>query len=232
MRASIRAMRAPILCTIAIPVTLLLGGCQTDAREVDPIAPPNSPAAAYSHGPAQWSDPVNLGLTVNSPFVDFTPEISKDELSLYFSSNRPGGLGSNDLWVSRRPRVDAPWEQPVNLGSVVNSPANDGAPHLSRDGHLLYFTTNRPGGLGGNDVWMSWRDDVHDDLAWNAPVNLGVGVNGPGFDAGATRWGPEFYFTSDHGETFPWTSTSARSRTGGPTVQPSWWRSSAASATT
>ena len=144
---------------------------------------------------SDWSVPVNLGPAVNSPFVDNLPALSKDGLSLYFTSNRPGGVGALDLWVSRRADVDEPWGLPVNLGAVVNSEANDAAPELSRDGHYLYLTSNRPGTLGSNDIWVSWRADVHDDLAWEAPVNLGPPISGPAFDAGAALRRPEFYFT-------------------------------------
>lgn len=176
----------------ALLVTLL-GGCGPEPGVA-------GPGAAREAGLAEsdvWSAPVNLGATVNSPFVDFTPELSPDGLSLYFSSNRPGGSGGPDLWVARRPAADAPWEAPVNLGPALNSPANDGAPHVSLDGHRLYFTSNRPGGSGDNDVWVSWRNHVHDDSAWEPPVNLGPNVNGPSFEAGANLWSREFYFTSD-----------------------------------
>src|SRR5919112_148592 len=63
-----------------------------------------------------WSRPVNLGTVVNSPFIDFTPEISPDGLSLYFGSDRPGGQSpAPDIWVSRRASLDASWGAPVNL---------------------------------------------------------------------------------------------------------------------
>jgi len=118
-------------------------------------------AAGPDSGAAQrysdWSEAANLGPTINSPFTDFTPEISKNGLSLYFSSGRPGGFGLNDLWVSQRAGVDAEWGPPMNLGFLINSGANEAAPHLSRDGHYLFFTSNRPGGLGSNDLWVSRR---------------------------------------------------------------------------
>jgi Tol biopolymer transport system component len=129
--------------------------------------------------------------------------MSKDGLSLYFSSNRPGGSGLNDLWVSQRPDVDAGWGPPVNLGSTVNSIANDAAPHLSRDGHYLFFTSNRVGGFGSNDLGVSRRIQPHDDFAWEEPINLGFPVNDASFDAGATLWQREFYFTSDRQSSGP-----------------------------
>jgi hypothetical protein len=137
---------------------------------------------------------MNLGPVVNSPFGDNLPELSKDKLSLYFTSGRPG-LGGLDLWVSQRESKHAAWGAPINLGPTVNSTDNDAAPNLSRDGHYLFITSNRPRGLGSNDIWVSWRRDVHDDFGWTTPVNLGAPINGATFDAGAAFHRPEFYFT-------------------------------------
>jgi len=135
---------------------------------------------------SDWSAPVNLGPIVNSSFNDFAPAVSKDELSLYFSSDRPGGYGSTDIWVSRRNSRDDPWGTPVNLGPSVNTSFGERAPAFSRDGHWMFFVSERPGGLGADDIWASWRTNIHDDFGWQAPINLGAGVNGATFDAGAT----------------------------------------------
>ena len=102
-----------------------------------------------SFASSEWSAPVNLGPVVNSSFGDNNATLSPDGLSLYFASDRPGGLGLTDLWVARRASVDSPWEAPVNLGAPVNTPFADGAPALSIDGHLLFLHSNRPGGRGG-----------------------------------------------------------------------------------
>jgi hypothetical protein len=63
-----------------------------------------------------WCEPVNLGATVNSAFNEQYPTITPNGLSLYFESNRPGGEGGLDLWVSQRTSVDSPWETPQNFG--------------------------------------------------------------------------------------------------------------------
>ena len=119
---------------------------------------------------SEWSEPVNLGPVINSAFEEFLPEISKNGLSLYFASNRPGPFGEEDLWVSRRATPDDAWGEPVNLGSSVNTIFNERSPALSRDGHLLFFATNRPGGSGGFDIWVSWRAHTRDDFGWQPPV--------------------------------------------------------------
>jgi hypothetical protein len=143
----------------------------------------NNAAAASTF--SDWSAPVNLGPIVSSPFNDFAPAVSKNGLSLYFSSDRPGGFGSSDIWVSRRKRRDDPWGVPLNLGPLVNTSFGERAPAFSRDGHWMFIVSERSGGLGGDDIWASWRTNIHDDFAWQPPINLGSGVNSATFDAGA-----------------------------------------------
>jgi hypothetical protein len=138
-----------------------------------------------AHAPAQeWAAPVNMGPVVNSSADDVLAFLSRDELSLYFSSNRPGGfadpatgLPSVDIWVSQRERADGPWGSPAPLGANINSGANDRSPSLSRDGHFLYYSTDRPGGFGHLDIWVSYREHTQDDFGWQPPVNVGSGVN-------------------------------------------------------
>ena len=138
---------------------------------------------------SEWGPPVNLGCGgINSPSDDLGPGISKDGLSFYFASNRPatGAPGGLDIYLAQRPSPDAPWGDPSNLGPAVNSPFTENAVSLSRDGHWLFFNSNRPGGFGDTDIWASYRERVHDDFGWQTPVNLGPGVNTAGFDAGAS----------------------------------------------
>lgn len=110
--------------------------------------------------------------------------LSRDELSLYFVSTRVRGLGGADIWVSRRASVDAAWGDPVNLGPSVNGPGIDASPVVSLDGHLLFFSSDRAGGLGSNDIDVARHADKNDDLAWGPAVNLGPDVNTPAFEAG------------------------------------------------
>jgi len=152
---------------------------------------------------ADWTTPVNLGDVVNSPFADVLPALSKDGRSLYFSSTRPGGFGAQDIWVSQRADDAAPWGPPFNLGAAINSAFNDVGAAFSRDGHWLFFHSDRPGGFGGFDLMASWRPNVHDDFGWQTPVNLGAAVNSVFNDAGASyledgeNGTPQLYFGSD-----------------------------------
>ncbi len=124
-----------------------------------------------------WSAPVNLGPAINTAAFEQGPAISKNGLSLYIQSNRPGGFGGNDIWVSQRPSIDAPWGAPQNLGPNINTLFDEGAPSLSIDGHRLYFQSNRPGGFGGADIYVSRRHNKRDDFGWQPAENLGSGVN-------------------------------------------------------
>jgi Tol biopolymer transport system component len=173
-----------------------------------------SSAAFAERKYSDWDTPVNLGCgTINSAVDDFGPAISKDGLSLYLSSNRPGstptsaGTLSNDIWAATRPSVNDPWDTPVNV-TAVNSASIDSNASFSRDGHWMFFNSDRPGsmldamGLPSVDIWASYREHVHDNLDWGTPFNLGPGVNTAGFDGGASYFendgsgAPQLYFGS------------------------------------
>jgi hypothetical protein len=175
----------------------------TSQAPVEPVSYKSADVPRYS----DWSAPVNLGPTVNSAgFNNVAPAISKDGLSLYFTSTRqPGGFGGDDIWVSQRDSSDDPWGPPVNLGPTINTSFNEREPAFSRDGHLMFFVTNRPGGFGGigGDIWVSRRVHTDDDFGWQTPENLGPGVNsafadtGPSYFANEELGTPQLYFSSN-----------------------------------
>jgi hypothetical protein len=146
-----------------------------------------------------WGTPVNLGATVNSSANEIATSISPDGLQLYFMDvfgPRPGGHGSSDLWVTTRATVSDPWSDPVNLGPTVNSSSVDGAPSISADGLSLFFDSQRPGGYGGYDIWVTTRETTADD--WGTPVNLGPPVNSSASesDPSISADGSTLYFSS------------------------------------
>lgn len=145
------------------------------------LAPPPV-AAAPDFG--EWSAPVNLGPGINSGAADEGPAVSRSGLSLYFTSSRLGGSGGQDIWVAQREAAGAPWDTPMNLGPVVNTSADESAPAFSRDGRRMFLVSNRAGGIGGLDIWVSFREDKNDDFGWQAPVNLGAPLNSTSNDAG------------------------------------------------
>jgi hypothetical protein len=133
--------------------------------------------------------PQNLGPAINSASNEAGITLSSDGLELYFSSQRPGGRGDYDIWVSTRQSVDDAWGSPANLGATVNSPYTELYPCLSSDGLTLYFSdyysgTPRPGGLGGGDIWMTTR--LSRDDSWTLPVNMGAPVNSANLDMSPT----------------------------------------------
>ena len=133
---------------------------------------------------SEWSPPVNLGPLVNTRFNEAGPALSKDGLSLYFQSNRmPGGYGGNDIWVSQRASRENAWGDPVNLGPTINTAANEDAPAFSRDGHTMFFNSDRLGSLGMRDIYIARRTHTDDDFGWEEPVNAGP-VNSAAMDAG------------------------------------------------
>ena len=131
--------------------------------------------------------------------------LTKDGRGLYFSSNRSGGVGKYDLWVSRWDDAAGAWGEPLNLGPNVNSAVGDFTPALSRDEHWLYFASNRPGTLGARDLYAAYREDTHDDLAWEPAVSLGPAVNSTADDFGVTYFAgdglvpPQLFFSSLRG---------------------------------
>ena len=151
-----------------------------------------------------WEGPMNLGPTVNSSAEDFGQSISGDGLELYFASNRSGGSGLRDIWVTKRATKDDPWGEPENLGSAVNSSREEAMPDISPDGLTLFFCDymggpHRPGGYGGQDIWVSTRASKDDP--WEESVNLGPIVNSSSFDfsPNISADGSTLYFTSTRG---------------------------------
>jgi len=124
----------------------------------------------------EWSLATNLGSQVNSAGVDAMPCISVDGLELYFSL---GSESTGELMVARRSAKTEPWGKSVNLGPVMNSSVGDYSPRLTSDGLELYFVSQRPGGRGLTDIWMTKRPFITN--AWGPPVNLSV-INSSGHD--------------------------------------------------
>jgi hypothetical protein len=150
-----------------------------------------------------WGPPENLGPLVNSAAFDRCPTISADGLEIYFSSD--GGHGDSDLYMTRRATRTSPWEAATNLDQPVNSSEMEAFPRVSPDGLELYFMSDRTGGYGGGDLYLSTRATPNDP--WGDPVNVGPAVNSPGGDlwASLSPDGLLMFFSSDRPGGFgPW----------------------------
>jgi outer membrane protein OmpA-like peptidoglycan-associated protein len=121
----------------------------------------------------KWTEPMNLGEPVNTRGWEAQPAISADGRTLYFVSNRAGGIGGNDIWKSQLGK-DGKWGIPVNLGKNINTVFDESAPYIHADSHTLYFASNGWPGFGGQDIYMSQMDSTG---AWEKPRNLGKPIN-------------------------------------------------------
>jgi len=120
----------------------------------------------------RWSKPQNIGIPVNSRYSEKHPAISPDGRYLYFTSDRPGGKGSFDIWVSAWDGEK--WGAPVNLGDSVNTPAMEQSPFIHPDQQSLYFSSDGWPGMGRGDLFLCRQDTAG---YWRAPVNLGYPIN-------------------------------------------------------
>ena len=123
-----------------------------------------------------WTYPKNLGRKINSKYWESQPSISADGKTLYFTSNRPGGFGDADIYVSHKDK-HGNWSKPKNLGNKINTSKSEQSPFIHQDGRTLYFCSNGLIGLGKNDLFFS---KYNDSTGWQTPVNLGYPINTKG----------------------------------------------------
>jgi hypothetical protein len=122
------------------------------------------------YGENGWSAAVNAGPPLNSPANEGAQTLSSDGSYMYFTAcDRPGGAGSCDIYFSSF--SSGKWSMPVNVGSPVNTSYWESQPSVSANGRMLFFSGNRPGGLGGKDLWYSVKKK---DNSWSQPVNMGI----------------------------------------------------------
>lgn len=120
----------------------------------------------------EWTDPEIVDVVSTEEYSEVEPLLSPDGRQLYIMSARPDGIGGADFWVSDL--VDGEWTEPRNLGAPFNTPYMDHCLYFAGPSwENAYWTSTRPGGYGGNDIWMSQRVDG----VWQPAVNLGPNVN-------------------------------------------------------
>lgn len=120
----------------------------------------------------RWGMPKNMGQPINTPGWESQPSLAADGRTLYFVSERRGGQGMRDIWVSRlSPRGN--WLNPENLGPAINSRWDDLSPFIHVNGQSLYFSSNGHRGVGKFDLFLSEFDGEQ----WSEPKNLGYPIN-------------------------------------------------------
>ena len=129
----------------------------------------------------RWTRPMGIGVPINSGAWEAQPSFSSDGKSLYFSSNRSGGYGGKDIWVSYLDD-QLRWSEPENLGPNVNTLFDDQCPFIHADNQTLYFTSNGWPGIGDGDVFISRKVDT----GWTKAENLGYPINTENNDNGLT----------------------------------------------
>jgi outer membrane protein OmpA-like peptidoglycan-associated protein/tetratricopeptide (TPR) repeat protein len=128
---------------------------------------------AYKTKSGGWTEPENLGPIVNTDFWESSPSLSPDKRDLYFASNRAGGYGGKDIWVTHR-SIAGKWSRPENLGPTVNTDGDEGCPFMHADNQSLYFNSNGHPGYGMTDLFVTRKQT---DGTWSKPENLGYPIN-------------------------------------------------------
>ena len=133
------------------------------ARDAEPAA---DAGVDFATGPFETAAIVEQ---LRSTAREDDPSLTADLLEIYFDSDRSGGMGGGDIWMSTRGSLDAPWGAAINV-TVLNSTGDDATPDVSPDGLTLHYVTARAGAIGAKDVYVSTRESR--DHAWSPPVHV------------------------------------------------------------
>lgn len=150
---------------------------------------------------SRWGKPFKLPAPINSPYNETHACLSPDKSTLFFTSDRPGGLGGKDIYLVRK-NDNGQWGSLTNLGPNINSPEDEETPIFHYDGKTLYFASEGHNSMGRMDVFYS---QMKADSTWNEPINLGYPINSPdddfSFAPGITK-DHAFYASARQGENY------------------------------
>lgn len=148
----------------------------------------------------EWSVPIRLGNNINTKYRETHASMSADGKYLYFTSDRPGGYGGLDIYVSEKQK-DNTWGKAKNLGAAINTEFDEEGPLIHHDGVSLYFSSKGHKTMGGFDIFVSKKNEFG---TWTMPVNLGYPVNTVDNDVFITLTpdGKRAYFSSYREEGF------------------------------
>lgn len=126
----------------------------------------------------RWETPVKYPAPINSSHNETHASLSTDEQTIYFTSDRPGGYGGKDIYLSRK-LPTGEWGPAQNLGPIVNTASDEESPFIMADGRTLYFASEGHENMGGFDIFKTQTDGLG---SWSVPTNIGYPVNTPGDD--------------------------------------------------
>lgn len=149
---------------------------------------PNCDIYVCDYNGEYWGEIKKLSPVVNDPkYWDSQPSIAADGRTLYFASDRPGGYGGIDLYVTKKDPLTGQWSLPQNLGPTINTPGDEKTPFMHSDSETLYFSSTGHFGFGDYDIFYSRQNEKGE---WTEPENIGSPINGETDDTG-------FFVSSD-----------------------------------
>ncbi|MCW3102084.1 MAG: outer membrane protein/peptidoglycan-associated protein [Bacteroidetes bacterium] len=129
----------------------------------------------------EWTEPQKVP-GINDPvYWDSQPTLASDGVTLYFASDRPGGMGGTDIYKTIKDPKTGAWSKPQNLGRTINTPYAERTPFMHSDFETMYFASDGQPGVGGLDIFYSRLDSAG---KWTEPKNIGVPINTKGDDFG------------------------------------------------
>jgi hypothetical protein len=144
-----------------------VAGSDADANVLPDVVESDTTFDGSSPDSGAFGTPVEVpGIVAPAGYMNFKETLTADMLQMYFISDRPGGPGDQDVWYTSRAQVTDPWAIPTCV-TEVSSPDHETGPAISPDGLTLWISSDRPGGKGGYDIWVSARPDT--SSAWSTP---------------------------------------------------------------
>lgn len=184
-------------CTISIDNKVLYFAMQRQEGG----AQPNCDIYMSTNEDDSWSEIKKIGANVNHPvYWDSQPTLSADGNALYFASDRPGGYGGIDLYVTYKEPKTGVWGVPKNLGPKINTSGNEKTPFIHSDSETLYFSSDGLYGFGGMDIFYVRKNEKGE---WAEPENIGYPINTEADDVGflvSTDSKTGYFFSYDEGK--------------------------------
>lgn len=128
---------------------------------------------AYLKADGAWTEPEDL-VGINTPYIENSATLTSDGKTIYFTSNRPGGLGGTDIYTCTKD-VKGRWVNPQNLGNIINTELEEDAVFISANGKHLYFSSDGHAGMGDMDIYRSTYDE--EKQGWGKPTNMSYPIN-------------------------------------------------------